>query len=90
MTRKDINLIAEAYQSVQDWFDDALKNPTNYILSVDTMDDVDYEGASIQRDTYTLYKHGERGYDSISNYDDIDRIVDAFEKMNPDGIQDNR
>jgi len=96
MNRKDIELLNEAYMATKppSVFDRALADPTNFILHIDEMPDLDYEGGSIMVPVYTVYElesDGSYGADeSVSAYDDIEDIVDAFEKKNPGGIKDER
>ena len=75
-------------------FERALADPTNFILHIGEMPEVDYEGGSITVPVYTVYEIGDDGkygnYEKVYSYDDIDEIVDAFEKKNPGGIKDDR
>jgi len=108
MTRKDINLLAEAYKeaSMGDWetewdnmtpppsvFERALADPTNFDLHITSEEGLDWDNFKMHP-VYTVYEIGSNGkygdYEVVSNYADIEDIVDAFEKKNPQGIKDKR
>ena len=76
----------------KDWdIDEVIANPVGYTLQFETMDDEDYDGNTIQRTVAYVYKNGDhRNYERIDNEDDIDEVSDAFERLNPEGIEDRR
>ena len=98
MTRKDINLLAEAYKeasmtSPPSVFERALADPTNFDLHITSEEGLDWDNFEMHP-VYTVYEIGSNGkygdYEVVSNYADIEDIVDAFEKKNPQGIKDKR
>jgi hypothetical protein len=99
MNRKDQKLIWEAYLSGQDApttssvFERALANPTNFVLHITSEEGLDWDNFKMHP-VYTVYEieaDGRYGnYETVSSYDDIEEIVDVFEKKNPEGIKDDR
>jgi len=98
MKSKDQNLLEEAYTKVVErmtnrveYFEDALKNPMDYELVLNSDQDEDWEGNTIYSTVAYIYKNGNhRDYDRVGNEDEIDLLKDAFEKHNPEGINDQR
>ena len=98
MKSKDQTLLEEAYSKVilettnrVEYFEAALKNPMDYELVLNSDQDEDWEGNTIYRNVAYIYKNGNRrDYDRFGNEDDIDQLKDAFEKHNPEGINDQR
>ena len=98
MKSKDQRLLEEAYGKVilgttnrVEYFEDALKNPMDYELVLNSDQDEDWEGNTIYRTVAYIYKNGNhRDYDRFDNEDEIDQLKDAFEKHNPEGINDQR
>ena len=63
--------------------DDVIANPAEYTLQFETMDDEDYDGNLIQRTVAYVYKNGDyRNYERIDCDDDIDKVREAFERLN--------
>ena len=98
MKSKDQTLLEEAYGKVilgttnkVEYFEDALKNPMDYELVLNSDQDEDWEGNTIYRTVAYIYKNGNnRDYDRFGNEDEIDQLKYAFEKHNPEGINDQR
>jgi hypothetical protein len=76
-----------------DW-EDALANPKDFELHLDTLNTEDWDGNAVYNTIAFVYKNGESiasgKYERLDNSDDIDEMVSAFEKHNPEGIEDNR
>lgn len=80
------------------YFEDALKNPMDYELVLVSYQDEDWEGNTIYSNVAYIYKNKNRrdydridyddDYDRIDDEDEIDQLKNAFEKLNPDGIND--
>ena len=98
MKSKDQQLLEEAYGKVilgttnrVEYFEDALKNPLDYELVLNSDQDEDWEDNTIYRTVAYIYKNGNhRDYDRFDNEDEIVQLKDAFEKHNPEGINDQR
>ena len=99
MKSKDQTLLEEAYTKVVEgminrveYFEDALKNPMDYELVLNTISDEDWDGNTIYGTVAYIYKNEKnyRDYDRVDTEDDIDQLKDAFEKYNPEGINDQR
>lgn len=98
MKSKDKTLLEEAYTKVVEgttnrveYFEDALKNPMDYELVLNSDQDEDWEGNTIYSTVAYIYKNGNcRDYDRIGNEDEIYQLKNAFEKHNPEGINDQR
>lgn len=98
MKSKDQQLLEEAYTKVfkgmtnrVEYFEDALKNPMDYELVLNIISDEDWDGNTIYRTVAYFYKNGNpRDYDRVDTEDEIDQLKDAFEKHNPEGINDQR
>jgi hypothetical protein len=96
MKSKDQQLLEEAYQKVyessdKDYFEAALKDPKSFELTLDTLTDEDWEGnAAYHTVAYIYQPSNPKDYNRCDNPDDIEQVVDAFKKHNPEGITDNR
>jgi glucose-6-phosphate 1-dehydrogenase len=98
MNSKDQKLLEEAYTKVceglsnrVDYFEAALKDPKSFEVTLDRLTDEDWEGnATYHTVAYIYQPPNHKDYDRCDNPDDIEQIVDAFEKHNPEGITDNR
>lgn len=90
----DSKMLAEAYKSVvesmhrsADYYEDALKDPKSYELTLNSIPDEDWEGNLIYRTVAYITKLGDHvTYDRVDNADDIDALEEAFEKHNPEGM----
>ena len=89
---------AEAYKeasmtSPPSVFERALADPTNFDLHITSEEGLDWDNFEMHP-VYTVYEIGSDGkygdYEVVYNYADIEDIVDAFEKKNPQGIKDKR
>jgi hypothetical protein len=98
MKSKDQQLLEEAYAKIHeshedsvDYFEAALKNPKAFEVSLETLTDEDWEGNTVYHTVAYIYQPPNfKDYYRIDNQDDIEQIVDAFEKRNPEGISDQR
>ena len=104
MKSKDQTLLEEAYTKVcegfsnsVDYLKDAMINPSLYEISLYPMRDEDWEGNTVMATEASIYtadngvKVFSRVYeeDSIHN-DELNQLIAAFKKHNPEGITDNR
>jgi hypothetical protein len=98
MKSKDQTLLEEAYKKIhKDYLKDAMINPSLYEISLYPMRYEDYEGNTITATEASIYTadNGVKVFskvyeeDSIHN-DELDQLIDVFEKHNPEGITDNR
>jgi hypothetical protein len=102
MKSKDQQLLEEAYLKVQessekDYFQDALVNPSLYELILYPIKDEDWEGNAVTATEASIYtadnriKLGSKTYEEDSiHVDELDHLIAAFKKHNPEGLVDNR
>lgn len=91
-------MLEEAYTKVVEgttnrveYFEAALKNPMDYELALYADNGEDWDGNIIYSIVAYIYKNGNnRDYDKLGNQDEIDQLKDAFDKYNPEGINDQR
>lgn len=94
MKTKDQTLLEEAYKKVQEsmrpnYFEDALLNPTNYIVQLFNRETEDYDGHAEYVTVAYIYKKGQMGendYELIDNPEDVEVLVDLFKEKNPEGL----
>jgi len=101
MKSKDQQLLEEAYLKVHEsthknYFQDALLNPSLYELVLYSMRDEDWEGNTMTATEASLYtaegaKVDSRTFEEDSIHaDELNDLIAAFQKHNPEGISDNR
>jgi hypothetical protein len=102
MKSKDQTLLEEAYlkmyESTQkDYFVDALTNPSLYELVLYPIKGEDWDGNATNATEASLYtvdngvKVLSRTFEEDSIYvDELDNLINAFRKHNPEGLTDNR
>ncbi len=101
MKYRDQQLLEEAYLKVheslrKDYFQDALINPSLYELVLYPMRDEDWEGNTVTATEASLYtaegaKVDSRTFEEDSIHaDELNQLIDAFHKHNPEGLSDNR
>ena len=102
MKSKDQTLLEEAYlkmyESTQkDYFVDALTNPSLYELVLYSIKGEDWDGNSTNATEASLYtadngvKVLSRTFEEDSIYvDELDNLINAFRKHNPESLTDNR
>jgi hypothetical protein len=102
MKSKDQHLLEEAYEKVckssdKDYLKDALINPSLYELSLYPIREEDWEGNAITATEASIHTADNgievfsRVYEDDSvHIDELNHLIAAFKKHNPEGITDNR
>ena len=92
--RNRYQVLAQTYQLLSEndhngvpSYNDALDNPNDYKLQATIIVEFNQEGRGIDRPVYKLSHNLYHEYEeSVSNPDDMEAILYAFELHNPDGV----
>lgn len=75
---------------MNNFFEDALVNPANYIVQTFNRETEDYDGNVEYRTVAYVYKKGLMGindFELVDNPSDVENLIDLFREKNPEGIE---